>query len=241
MPQTAWDIMSGGDGQTIISHGYYTDGVIDEYGWHALVPQMMSAGLVLNSTSSVGAGKSASPTASNEGILVTAILWKKDVHSSVSPFIWVGTSNDLSSCYGYQLGLSEDYPTKILLTKGNLMQSFANDGGTQILGTSTIDYTSSTYVQLLLRVYPAPYGDVEVVAYYNASPVLSTDMSALTGVAIPGIDIIIDDTFGINTGTEPFRGGYYCGLGFHNSGASAGGIATHYWAGASVFYSTPPA
>lgn len=131
-----------------------------------------------------------------------------------APFLFIGLQGPSVNDLGYQLGLGDGDPHHIVLRKGALAGGLPDvaAGAQGVLARSTATFVVGTWVHLRLDMVSNQNGDVLLQVWSNdlaAHPV----GSAPSWTPVPGLDQVIDDTLGINTGSSPFTSGRV-GFGF---------------------------
>lgn len=129
-----------------------------------------------------------------------------------SPFLFaalVGTSV-ADACY--MLGLSDEDPHRIKLVKGLLQNGIpstalptppATNG---MLAVGAITYPVGTWLHLRLDVIANLNGDVVLNVFAN--DLTANPCTAPVWAPVSGIEQVIDDALGVNTGSAPLVGGY---------------------------------
>ncbi len=131
-----------------------------------------------------------------------------------APFLFIGLQGPSVNDLGYLLGLGDGDPHHIVLRKGALSGGLPDiPPGTQgVLRRSTATFTPGTWLHLRLDMVANQNGDVLLQVFQN-------DLSAhALGTApswqpVPGMDELVDDALGINSGSLPFTSGR-AGFGF---------------------------
>ncbi len=131
-----------------------------------------------------------------------------------APFLFIGLQGPSVNDLGYLLGLGDGDPHHIVLRKGALSGGLPDIApGTQgVLRRSTGTFTPGTWLHLRLDLVANQNGDVLLQVFQN-------DLSAhALGTApswqpLPGMDELVDDALGINSGSLPFTSGR-AGFGF---------------------------
>lgn len=141
-----------------------------------------------------------------------------------SPFLFFSEQANDATGTGYMVGLQDDEPSAIVIVKGplslGLPAGLAGENG--ILRKSSESVNADTWVHLRLDVIVQGTGDVLLQAYKNDSGDVTTPVWS----TIEGMDQFIDDSLGINTGTDPLTGGR-CGFGMQASDVSRKGAIDH--------------
>lgn len=143
-----------------------------------------------------------------------------------SPFIVVGMQGSTVSDEGYLLGLSDADPSRIALRKGVINFGVPGDnvGDGGILAVSTDTFGVDVWLHLRLDMIANGNGDTVLRAYRNDLDV--NPVSAPAWEAIPGLDTVVDDTLGVNTGSAPFTSGRL-GFGFASQDVTRRGYVDH--------------
>ena len=151
-----------------------------------------------------------------------------------SPFLFIGARTNDVNAEGYLLGLEDADPYRIVLRKGTIIAGIpvatsASGGGTarDYLMRSTAQYAASSglwhHLRLDMIVQGGGLGDTDLRVYENDLAAHHCDAPswvAIPGMSTHGAGLFTDDVAGMNSGTDPFSGGY---AGF--AGAWAAGIS----------------
>ena len=154
------------------------------------------------------------PTGLGEGGQVTGCI-QRNGNLGCTVALFVGLQSNNVTANGYFLGFTQDEnPSHLVLYKGTLSDGIASlDAG--VLATSVGTYAAGTWAHVRLDVIIQPHGDVHLQAF--ESDLDNFAVTAPTWVAIPGIPEYIDDQLGVNSGSVPFDGGGFIGVGYHTS------------------------
>ncbi len=168
------------------------------------------------------------PTAANKGGSIRGAI-QRGVSSGVlnfTPLLFIGLQSALTTANGYMLGLQDDDPHKIVLRKGQLSQGIPAGlvGTNGILARSTATYAPGTWLHLRLDMIVNLTGDVLLQAFANN--LVANAVSAPVWAAIPGLDNIVDDVLGVNTGSVPYTSGRM-GFGFTTQDVNRRGYFDH--------------
>lgn len=127
-----------------------------------------------------------------------------------APFLFVGAQGNSVNDSAYLLGLSDDDPHKVVLRKGSLVAGLPASNDASVLRKSAGSFSQGAWLHLRLDMIVNDNGDVILQAFKNdltAHPLGTTP----DWQAIAGLDQLVDDALGINTGSQPFtsgRGGF---------------------------------
>lgn len=126
-----------------------------------------------------------------------------------APMIFMSLQGNSVEDSGYLLGLQDDDPSYIVLRKGSPVSGLpAGDADPLVNGLlrrSTASYANNTWLHLRLTVEVQGTGDVVITC--EQSDLDAHDVDSPVWVAIPGMDVFVDDVTEINTGSAPFVGG----------------------------------
>ncbi len=152
-----------------------------------------------------------------------------------SPFLFIGLQGVDISDSGYLLGLSDESPHFITLRKGAINGGIpASDPGTDgVLAKGTLSHATGAWHHLRLDMVVNLNGDVVLLAFEND---LDTNtVAAPIWAEIPGMEwtlapdtgrVFIDDTVGVNSGSQPYLDGRI-GYGFQSSDVARRGYFDH--------------
>lgn len=173
------------------------------FGFNSLTAVVGGVGLFTNQVSFAPAAKGGSI----RGAIVRAASGGNTKWSS---FLFIGVADtDFTIATGYKLGLNDDDPSKITLSKGLLTDGLpagtpdptVNTILRQSSGTTAID----TYRHLRLDMVANDTGDVVLKVFENDLSV--NDVDAPVWQVVPGMTDFIDDALGVATGSLPFTSG----------------------------------
>lgn len=213
MGEAHWTHMTGSAPAEDISWGYTDNGSFGApsgnrvFGFHSLNP--VEAVAAMNAE-----GMSYSPISGQMGGVITAHLRRFTTGAGYGTAIFFIDSTNAASGRAYVLGLSQEYPYRIVLKKG-LFSSGLSITGLDTLAYSDQLYDGNDWHCLKLAVTTRPQGDVVLVAKHKDP----RRLYPVTWDAIPGIDPFIDDVLGANSGSVPYMG-YRVGIAQINRGAT---------------------
>lgn len=143
-----------------------------------------------------------------------------------SPFLVLGMQGSSVSDEGYLLGLSDADPSRIALRKGVINSGVPGDvvGSGGILAVSTDTFDWDEWLHLRLDQVVNGNGDVLLKCFRNDLD--SNPVTSPVWEAVPGLDDIVDDTLGVNTGSSPFTSGRF-GFGFASQDVTRRGYVDH--------------
>lgn len=127
-----------------------------------------------------------------------------------SPFLFLACQGTSVNDQAYLLGLSDDDPHRIVLRKGMLSAGIPDAEGPGVLLASGESFPIGTWLHLRLDVIVNLNGDVVLKAFQNDLAAHPLD-TAPSWQPVPGMAEFIDDTTGINSGSQPLvmgRGGF---------------------------------
>lgn len=144
-------------------------------------------------------------------------------NTDFAPFFFLGAQGNSVNDKAYMLGLSDADPHKIILKKG-VMSTGLNPAGTGILRESTEEFNIGWQHHLRLDAIVNDNGDVVLWCFYN--DVTINDVTSPDWQAIPGMGVYIDDALQINTGENPYVGGY-AGYGMYTKNVTRRSFVDH--------------
>lgn len=150
------------------------------------------------------------PTPSNKGGSIRGALQRgvSGGPAGFQPFLFIGAQgNDAAADKAYMIGLTDGDPFKIVLVKGALVNGIPDvaPGAQGVLRRSTASFAIGTWLHLRLDMRVNLTGDVVLSVFRN-----DLNANAVTSpvwAAVAGLEQIIDDTLGANTGSLPFTEG----------------------------------
>jgi len=208
MAEVDWLALSGNLDAEEVSWGKTTAteyGIIDgtaAVGFHSLKPSVGFSGFVLNVATF-------NPIANHKGARIIALVKKHAPMTGGAPVLFLSGGMDARASEGYRLGLSEEWPYKIILAKGPLSDGLSEES--DFLAVSNAAYDVADWFRLSLEVCVNTQNDLVITA-------LAYKGGLSTPQPIPGIDSYVDDSLGRNSGTQPLFGDFYVGFGHYNSG-----------------------
>jgi hypothetical protein len=150
------------------------------------------------------------PTPANKGMSVRGAL-RRAVSGGATgfqPFLFAGAQgNDVTSHQGYLLGLTDGDPFRIVLVKGALLNGCPDvaPGSQGVLRRSTGTFAIGSWLHLRLDMRVNQNGDSVLSVFQNVLG--SNPVASPVWVAVAGLDQIVDDVLGANTGSAPFTNG----------------------------------
>lgn len=173
------------------------------YGFNSLVAAGGAAALYTQQTNFNPMGK---------GGRITGAVQRKQGggNTKFAPFFFFCLQGTSVNDRGYLFGLSDADPHRIMLAKRapaeGLPDEAPNPLVNRILARSQQTYSIDTWHHLRLDVIVNPNGDVVLKAFANdlTAHALGT---APTWVAIPGMEMFIDDSLSVNSGSAAFTSG----------------------------------
>lgn len=149
------------------------------------------------------------PTPVNKGGSVRGAL-QRGVSAGATgfqPFLAIGAQGASINLEGYLLGLTDDDPHRIVLVKGALVNGCPNvaPGSQGVLRRSTGTYALGSWQHLRLDMRVNANGDTVLSVFRN--DLTANPVTAPVWAAVPGLEQIIDDVLGANTGSLPFTNG----------------------------------
>ena len=212
MAETDWELMEGSLDTATVSYGTVTgaDAAPPEgvacLGFHSLQPCEGVSALI-----STVAIQFLAPMPPGRGGTIYSHTRKLIPMHQYAPMIFLACGKNVVSAQAYILGLSEEWPYRIALKKGLLVEGLRADDES-ILGLSDAVYDTSDWHNLWLQVTVNTQGDTVLHAEkWVAGP------NAF--IPIPGMDDVIDDALGVLTGTPGLIGPFYPGIGHYNRAA----------------------
>lgn len=142
-----------------------------------------------------------------------------------SPFLFVGCQGTSVNDTAYLLGLSDDEPHNLVLRKAAVVTGVPRAESPGTLLSSSASYSQGTWLHVRLDVIVNPNGDVVLQAFENdlaEHPLGSPPLWQ----PVPGMEELIDDHLGINTGSQPLTSGR-AGFGFAVSDTTRRGFFDH--------------
>lgn len=213
MAEADWTPLAGNLSPEEISWGKTTSaeyGIIDGsacLGFHSLQPTVGwpavgFTGLRLNVTGF-------NPILNHKGGSILALVKKHSPMTGGAPVLFMAGGTDARAAEGYMLGLTEEWPYKIILARGLLSNGLSEEK--EHIAVSNAAYDTPDWLHLSLEVCVNTQNDlvISVLAYKGGIGVL---------VPVPGIDPFVDDNIGRKFGTAPLFGDFYVGFGHYNSG-----------------------
>lgn len=128
-----------------------------------------------------------------------------------TPFLFVSLEGNTIGDSGYLIGLAHDEsPARLIVVKGppNTGLPLAN----QIVQSSAT-YQVTDWLHIQVDIIRQPSDDVLISVWENAD-LASDPVDTPSFVLVPGMEAFVDDNLGINSGSQPFLGGY-CGFGYY--------------------------
>lgn len=142
-----------------------------------------------------------------------------------SPFLFVGCQGTSVNDTAYLLGLSDDDPHNLVLRKGAVVAGVPRADAPGTLLASNASYAQGTWLHVRLDMIVNPNGDV-VLAVFENDLVAHPLGSPSVWQPVPGMDVLIDDHLGIQTGSQPLTSGR-AGFGFAVSDTTRRGYFDH--------------
>ena len=130
-----------------------------------------------------------------------------------------GASAPSDSDTGYILGLADNDPSEIVLAKV-APNAGLDPTATTALRVSSATYTWDTWLHLRLDVIVNPNGDVVLKVYMNNLD--SNPVTAPVWETVVGLEDFVDDSLGINSGSNPLAGGWAGWYFYSNQSQSRG-------------------
>jgi hypothetical protein len=211
MAETDWTFLNDGLDAAALDRGVTTGiarasgGGNFVYGFNSLSTAQGAVGLFTNQVNFAPMQKGGSVRGAIQRGLSGGAL-------NFAPFLFIGLQGPSVNDVGYLLGLGDGDPHHIVLRKGAIAGGLADvPPGTQgILRRSTGTFGPAAWLHLRLDMIVNQNGDVLLQVFQNdlaAHPLVT----APSWQAVPGMEQFIDDTLGINSGSQPFtsgRGGF---------------------------------
>jgi len=148
------------------------------------------------------------PTAKGGSIMCAMIKEGKGTDSGnnliYSPSIWGNLQGVNVTDLGYQLGLTEEEPARIMLAKSTLTAGL-DPAGAGMLRLSAATIAKGTWVHLRLDIIEQPSGDVLLSVFQ--SDLTANAVTAPVWAAIAGMADYVDDALAYNTGSAPLATG----------------------------------
>lgn len=153
-------------------------------------------------------GSGFTPTAKGGSIMCAMVKEGKGTDTGnnlvYAPLIFGALQGANVTDLGYQLGLTEEEPARIVLAKGALTAGL-DPAGAGVLRLSSASIVKGTWVHLRLDIVEQPSGDVLLKVFQNdltANAVTSPSWAAIAGMAD-----VVDDALAYNTGSAPLLTG----------------------------------
>jgi hypothetical protein len=161
------------------------------------------------------------PTPANKGASVRGAIKKLTGNQTLfAPVLFAQLQAADVNANGYLLGITDGDPGRIALVKGKLVDGLPDAAALGTLGVlrrSTATFAGNTWLHLRLDVVVNTNGDVVLNCFRNTGNVTSP-----TWDPVPGLDQVIDDVLGANTGSVPYSNGYMgIGARFADTGRTA--------------------
>lgn len=207
MGQNNWTLMTGSPGTDVISWGQSNNAEFEApdgegvLAFFTRTPFQGASAVILDWTVDGTWG----PLPGGRGGLIASFIRKFNKGPESAPFMFLADSPDINSAQGYCLGLSEDYPCRLVLKKGLLASGLGADSPDNLWVSSwTWD---DRWLAVALVVTTHAQGDVVLRVYTNVVVLEAT---------------YIDDVLGGNQGQPPISGNYWAGLGHYNRSGTGG-------------------
>jgi hypothetical protein len=151
------------------------------------------------------------PITDGKGGVISALLRRHIPQFGGAPLIFLANSKDAQTAQAYMLGLSEDFPYRIVLKKGLLGSGLKV---ADALRVSAQAWQTPLWFELALQVGVNAQGDIGLIVQ-RRDPVLTGAWGS-----VPGMAFLLDDALGRASGQPPVFGDFYVGFGHYSSGAS---------------------
>jgi len=209
MASTDWTALANSLDSSVVRRGV-TGGATPPNGGGTFVYGMRSTIVVNGVVAFLTNQTNFAPTPSMKGGSVRGAVRRAPSGGSngFQPFLYAGGQNsDAAIAAGYILGLTDGDPHRIVLVKGNLVNGCPDvtPGSQGVLRRSTGTFALGSWLHLRLDMRVNANGDTVLSVFQN--DLATNPVSAPVWAAVPGLEQIIDDVLGANTGTPPFTEG----------------------------------
>jgi hypothetical protein len=195
------------------------------FGFNSKVTTPGAVGLYVNSTGNPDFAPLVDDASNPSGCSIRGTI-KRGVSGGplgFAPFFFAGLQGTTVNDMGYLLGLSDNDPHEIVLAKAAPVSNL-DPTASNVLRKSTSTFLPDTWLHLRLDMIVNPNGDVVLRVF--SSDLDSFTVSSPTWVAVPGMETFVDDALAVNSGSNPFTGGY-AGFGFYSEELQRRGFFDH--------------
>lgn len=146
--------------------------------------------------------------------------------TNFSPFLIIGAQGADINDNAYMLGLEDNEPHRIVLRKGKILDGVGNaaPGVNGVLRKSTAAFNAGSWLHLRLDMVVNLNGDVLLHCFQ--SDLGAHAVGAPAWAAIPGMDVFVDDSLGVNSGSASYTSGRI-GFGFSSKDVARRGFFDH--------------
>lgn len=182
------------------------------HGWHSLQPDVGASGLYYLTDPGNFA-----PMAKGGRI---SCAMKRLLGVDATPFLFISLEGNSVGDSGYLIGLAHDEsPARLVVVKGPPSSGLPLASA---IMQSSATYAVNSYIHIQVDIIRQPTDDVLISVWEN--DLTSFTVGTPTFVLVPGMEAFTDDHLGVNTGSQPFLGGY-AGMGYYTK--STGRYAFH--------------
>lgn len=223
MAETHWEQMEGSLDTAMVSWGKTTraeaappEGAACG-GFHSLQPCEGVSALI-----STEVGESMAPIPAGKGGAIQGCIRKMVLMHQYAPMLFLACGKNTASAQAYMLGLSEEWPYRIVLKKGLLVEGLqiADPVNTPtVLRVSDAIYDTSIWHNLQMFVAVNAQGDVALRVLRDVNDPIDPIPGNMDFQAIAGMGDVIDDALGTLTGTPGLTGSFFPGIGHYNRAA----------------------
>lgn len=208
MASTDWTDLTDSLSTTDVRRGV-TGGASVPNGGGTFVYVMRSLELVTGAVAKFTNQADFAPTPANKGMSVRGALARGvgGGASGFQPFLFAGCQGSLITSNAYMLGLTDGEESRLALVKGRVVDGIPNvaPGSNGVLRRSIDAFPLGAWQHLRLDQRVNANGDVVLTTYRNdldANPV-----TAPVWTPVAGLEQLIDDVAGANTGSLPYTSG----------------------------------
>jgi len=210
MAETDWTELSGSLAQAVIVRGATTGddkpngGGNFVFGFNSLAIDEGAAGLYVNKDKFNPLKNDAlAPTGGSIRGAIKRRTSGGTPQINFAPMFFINLQGNATNETGYLLGLEDSDPHRIVLRKGSPIGGMSQ---TNALRISDESFQPNTWLHLRLDSIFNSNGDVILKVFRNDLTVNSvTNPSWQT---VPGMDDVVDDVLGVNSGSIPLSGGF---------------------------------
>jgi hypothetical protein len=212
LASTDWSELTGNLSSTDVRRGV-TGGHTPPNGGGTFVYGMRSV-IVANGTVALFTNQANfAPTPSNKGMSVRGAIKRATSagEDKFEAYLFAGCQESDVASNAYALGLTAGNPCRLALVKGPLASGIPDQapgvapGNVGVLRRSSGNFAIDTWLHLRLDMHVNTNGDTVLSVFQN--DLASNPVTAPVWAAVAGLEQVIDDALGANTGTPPYLNG----------------------------------